>query len=53
MIRERMRKWREARKEKGRKKIGRAWEKEKKKEGEIPTRKVRKNYNYNGKVYSS
>ena len=29
------------------------WEKEKKKEGEIPTRKVRKNYNYNGKVYSS
>ena len=26
---------------------------EKKKEGKIPTRKVRKNYNYNGKVYSS
>ena len=25
----------------------------KKKEGKIPTRKVRKNYNYNGKVYSS
>ena len=23
------------------------------KRGKIPTRKVRKNYNYNGKVYSS
>ena len=34
-------------------KIGIAWEKEKKKEGEIPTRKVVENYNYNGKVYSS
>ena len=33
--------------------IGKFWEKEKKKEGKIPTRKVRKNYNYNGKVYSS
>ena len=25
----------------------------KKKEGKIPARNVRKNYNYNGKVYSS
>ena len=33
--------------------IGKFWEKEKKKEGKIPTRKVTKNYNYNGKVYSS
>ena len=33
--------------------IGKFWEKEKKKEGKIPTRKVRENYNYNGKVYSS
>ena len=38
---------------KSRKMIGRAWEKEKKKEGKIPTRKVVENYNYNGKVYSS
>ena len=37
---------------KSRKMIGKEWEKEKKKEGKIPTRKVRKNYNYNGKVYS-
>ena len=29
-------------------KIGKEWEKEKKKKGKIPTRKVRKNYNYNG-----
>ena len=28
--------------------IGKFWEKEKKKEGEIPTRKVVENYNYNG-----
>ena len=28
--------------------IGKEWEKEKKKEGEIPTRKVVENYNYNG-----
>ena len=40
-------------KETSRKKIGRAWEKEKKKEGKIPTRKVVENYNDNGKVYSS
>ena len=33
--------------------IGKFWEKEKKKEGKIPTRKVVENYNYNGKVYSS
>ena len=38
---------------KSRKMIGKEWEKEKKKEGKIPARKVRKNYNYNGKVYSS
>ena len=33
--------------------IGKEWEKEKKKKGKIPTRKVVENYNYNGKVYSS
>ena len=38
---------------KGRKKIGKEWGKEKKKEGKIPTRKVVENYNDNGKVYSS
>ena len=44
---------REAKKETGRKKIGKELEKEKKKEGKIPARKVVENYNYNGKVYSS
>ena len=38
---------------KSRKMIGKEWEKEKKKEGKIPARKVVENYNYNGKVYSS